>query len=241
MGKTEFLVIGSSYHLRNLPQLQLQIGTAIVKPVSTVRNLGIFFDQTMSMDKQVTELCRKLNYQIYNIARIRRYLDTETCHHIVRSLVTSRMDYGNSLLAGLTENNLNKLQRVQNKAARIIFQLKRRDHISPYLHSLHWLPVRQRINFKLLVIMYQCVHHEAPSYLCNDISFHSSTVTGTRILRSAMDATKLHIPRTSKTVGDHAFSVVGPRTWNTLPISIREAPTIHSFKKSLKSHLYPYQ
>ena len=241
MGKTEFLVIGSTCHLRQLPQLQLQIGTAIVKPVSSVRNLGIFFDHTMSMDKQVSELCRKLNYQIYNIARIRRYLEIESCHHIVRSLVTSRMDYGNSLLAGLTENNLNKLQRVQNKAARIIFRLKRRDHITPYLHSLHWLPVRQRINFKLLVIIYQCVNHDAPVYLCNDISLHSSTVTGTRILRSAMDATKLHIPRTSKTVGDHAYSVAGPRTWNTLPISIREAPTIHSFKKSLKSHLYPYQ
>ena len=194
----------------------------------------------MSMDKQVAELCRRLNYQIHNIARIRRYLDSETCHHIIRSLVTSRLDYGNSLLTGIKETHLHKLQRIQNKAARIIFGLRRREHITPYLHTLHWLPVRQRINFKLLVLIYQSVHHEAPVYLCNDICLHSSTVTNTRMLRSAMDTTRLHIPKTSTTIGDQAFYVAGPRTWNTLPISIREAPTTNTFKTLLKSYLYPY-
>ena len=109
------------------------------------------------MNNHVSHLCKTLNFQLRNISRIRKYLDIESCHHIVRSLVLSRLDYGNSLLIGTTDANQKRLQRIQNRAARLIFSLKRRDHITPYLEKLHWLPVSQRINFKMLTLMFQCL------------------------------------------------------------------------------------
>ena len=179
-----------------------------------------------------------INYQLKNIARIRKYLDEESCHHIIRSLVTSRLDYGNSLLAGMTQAQATKLQRIQNKAARLICGAKRRDHISPYLARLHWLPVQQRVNFKLLVYIYQCVNGSSPQYLTSQISLYSSQNISRHYLRSSKDVTKLHVPKTYRSVGDGAFSVMGPRLWNTLPISIREKTSLALFKKKLKTYIF---
>ena len=190
------------------------------------------------MTGQVRGLCRTLNYHLRNIARIRRYLDEDSCHHVVRSLVTSRLDYGNSLLVGCTNAQLNQLQRIQNKAARLICGAKKREHISPYLTRLHWLRVHQRINFKLFVFMYQCINNHAPPYLCNDIVLYRHHNTQSHNLRSLSDNTRLYIPKTNRSFGDNSFCVAGPRLWNALPITIREAPSLMVFKKLLKTHLF---
>jgi hypothetical protein len=238
MDKTEFLMVGSPHNLKSQAALSIQIGSTVIKPVDHVRNLGIIINNDGTMTGQVKGLCRTLNYQLRNIARIRRYLDEDSCHHIVRALVTSRLDYGNSLLVGITKTHLTQLQRIQNKAARLICGAKRREHITPYLTRLHWLTVDQRINFKLLVFMYQCVNTTAPKYLSDEIVLCSKEKTHQHALRSHADHTRLHIPKTSRSHGDKCFSVAGPRTWNTLPIAIREAPSLKVFKKLLKTHLF---
>jgi hypothetical protein len=238
MEKTEFLIIGSPHNLRSLPPLSLRVDTTVVQPVDTVRNLGVFMDSDGSMTSQVKGLCRTLNYQLRNIARIRKYLDEDSCHHIVRSLVTSRLDYGNSLLFGITSSHYNKLQRIQNKAARLICGARRREHISPYLARLHWLPVHERVNFKILVYMYQCINGSAPQYISSDIMSYNTF--STRALRSSCDHTRLYIPRTHRSIGDRAFSVAGPRIWNNLPLSIREAQSLAIFKKLVKTHLFSH-
>ena len=239
MDKTEFIIFGSPHNIRNLSTVHLQVGNISIKPTTSVRNLGVHLDSTLSMNNHVSHLCQTLNFQIRNISRIRRYLDNDSCHHIVRSLVLSRLDYGNSLLIGTTDVNFQRLQRIQNRAVRLIFGLKRRDHISPHLAELHWLPVKERVNFKLLTIMFHCFHGCAPSYLQDDIELYSSADTGHYVLRSSQDNTRLLIPRTSRHAGDHSFHVYGPRLWNTLPRDIREAPTLNSFKKLIKSYLFP--
>jgi len=238
MDKTEFLIIGSPHNLRSHPDLTLTVGTTEIKPTNSVRNLGVIMDSDSTMTSQVGGLCRTLNYQLRNIARIRKYLDEDTCHHIVRALVISRLDYGNSLLAGITNALFDKLQRIQNKAVRLICGAKRREHISPYLARLHWLPVRQRINFKLLVYMYQYLNGTLPKYLSSDIALYSTQSTSHHYLRSAVDHTKLYVPKTHRSQGDRAFSVIGPRQWNMLPLSIREAVSLNVFKKLLKTHLF---
>ena len=241
MEKTEFLVVGSEHNLRSYcPDLTLNVDTTEIKPVSSVRNLGVFMDSDGSMASQVGGLCRTLNYQLRNIARIRKYLDQDSCHHIVRSFILSRLDYGNSLLAGCTNVQYNKLQRIQNRAARLICGAKRREHISPYLARLHWLPVRQRVNFKLLVYIYQCLSGSSPSYLSSDIVLHNIQSSSHHYLRSLADQTRLHIPKTHRSAGDKAFFVFGPRLWNMLPIDIREAGSLTVFKKLLKTYLFSH-
>ena len=146
MDKTEFILFGSSHYIKLHSSDHLTVGHSSVMASSSVRNLGVHMDSTLSMNNHVSHLCKTLIFQLRNISHIRRrYLDIDSCNHIVRALVISRLDYGNSLLTGTTETNINKLQRIQNRAVRLICGLKRRDHVSPYRAELHWLPVKERI------------------------------------------------------------------------------------------------
>ena len=104
--KTEFLVITSPYNKCWLPDICLRIGEESIRPSTSVRNLGIIFDDVMSMSPQVISLTKNITFHLRNITRIRRFLDYETCNHIVRSLVLSRLDYGNVLLLELAQNTL---------------------------------------------------------------------------------------------------------------------------------------
>ena len=109
--KTEFFVAISSYNKHKMPPVHLQIGSELIAPSDNVRNLGIIFDSQMSMSPQVTGLCKTITFQLRNISRIHRFLDFDTCHHVIRSLVLSRLDYGNALFLGINKTDLYKLQR----------------------------------------------------------------------------------------------------------------------------------
>ena len=121
-----------------------------------------------------------IHHQLRIISSIRRYITTDCAHSLVRSLVLSRLDYCNSLLVGLTTTQLQKLQRIQNTAARIICMKSKRDHITPSLIFLHWLPVKYRVNFKILCLVYKCLHDQAPDYLSELLTLY----TPARCLRS---------------------------------------------------------
>ena len=129
---------------------------------------------------------------------------------------------------------LHKLQMIQNSAARLVTGTHRRDHITPVLFKLHWLPVRYRIKFKLLVLVYQAVHHLGPAYLTSLVTPYAPTCS----LRSAAHR-YLTIPRYNlERYGRRAFSVAGPSLWNNLPVTIREAGTLTTFKYTLKTHIF---
>ena len=153
----------------------------------------------------------------------------------MRALILSKLDYANALLAGCKVGDIARLQRLQNKAARIIFQLPRRHSASILLDTLHWLPVNKRIIFKVLLYVFKTVHNLAPNYLTDSITIHKPLRQG---LRSALDVNRLAIPKYNMRHSDGAFSVCGPKWWNDLPISIRSSPTVSAFKASLKTHLY---
>ena len=117
------------------------------------------------MAAHVSKAVKSANYHLRNIGRIRKYLTAESSKSAVISLVTSRFDYCNGLICGIPKELICKLQREQNNAARVITLTKKHDHITPVLKELHWLPVRKRIEFKILLLAYKCLHGTAPSYL----------------------------------------------------------------------------
>jgi len=155
---------------------------------------------------------------------------------LVHAFVSSRLDYCNSLLYGIGDGLLTKLQTVQNAAARVVTGTKKFDHITPVLRQLHWLPVCQRIIFKLAMITFKCLHGLAPSYLA-DVCIPVSSVVGKWQLRSA-NSGALVVPCTSTTIGQRDFAVAGPATWNSLPVDLQTSSLSRdTFAKKLKTSL----
>ena len=145
--KTELLLIGTKQQLAKVDIGHIKVGKVNIAPHSPVKNLGVWFDSNLSMVDHITKTCSAAFYYLYNIRRIRKYLTKECTETLIHAFISSRLDYCNSLLFGVPECHLHKLQRVQNAAARLIFQEGRFCHITPLLKSLHWLLVKNIAQF----------------------------------------------------------------------------------------------
>ena len=153
------------------------------------------------------------------------------------SLVFSKLDYCNSVLAGLPKFLIRRLQSVMNAAARLVVRARKYDRISPILQELHWLTVDRRINFKLALLVFKCLHESAPIYLRSDIT-RVSDVPARRRLRSSSSTSLLNPASRLKNAGDRSFAVTGPRIWNCLPPKVTTATTTEHFRKALKTHMF---
>ena len=151
--------------------------------------------------------------------------------------ITSRLDYCNGLLYGAPEYQIKKLQRVMNASARLVYRAPKYCHITPLLRELHWLPVRLRVDFKILLVTFKVLHGVAPSYLKDLVSVLPDSHYQ---LRHNNNGILLERPRlrTKKTMGDHPFSIAAPILWNSLPLPIRQETSIDSFKCSVKTYLF---
>ena len=231
--KTEALLTGSRDESDQA--FKLIIGHSEISFSKSVRNLGVMFDDDLSMRVHVNKVCQLAYYELRKISTIRHYLTQQVTQTLVTSLVLSRLDYGNSLLAGIPDTLLNKLQKVQNSAARLVFRCPKRTHTTPLLRALHWLPIAQRIDYKLSYMCFNVFNQTAPHALSEILTVY----TPSRSLRSSADTKMLKVPRRNKkTQGQRAFSYIGPVTWNSLPLSIRDSDTLSKFKSSLKTHLF---
>ncbi|KAL0147478.1 hypothetical protein M9458_050590 [Cirrhinus mrigala] len=153
---------------------------------------------------------------------------------LVHAFMTSRLDYCNALLGGCPASSINKLQIVQNAAARVLTRSRKYDHITPILKSLHWLPIRFRISYKIALLTYKALNGLAPAYLTSLLPRYNPS----RSLRS-QNSRLLVVPRIAKsTKGGRAFSHLAPKLWNSLPDNVRGSDTLSRFKSRLKTHLF---
>jgi len=163
--KTELIVFSSNHQAKKTQDFHLIVGDSVVNTVHSVRNLGVYLDSSLTMGKQFNAVSRACYYQIRNIGCIRQCITTDTCKTLVNSLVTSHLDYGNALHYGILKLLTARLQGVQNSAARLITRTRKREHITPVLKSLHWLPVVYIPLYKLLMYTYKALNSTAPVYL----------------------------------------------------------------------------
>jgi hypothetical protein len=194
-------------------------------------------DKYMTLTSHVNKVCRAACLAIYKISQIRRFIDRHTAERLVHAFVTSRLDANNSLLYGLPGSLIAKLQRVQNRAVRLVLGIggKRVSISELRRNELHWLPVKDRIVFKILMITYKSLNGLAPSYVKDLLMSY----TPTRSLRSSSQAL-LVVPRkvSTATYGERAFSVSAPKLWNGLPQHLRNAKSLAAFKTLLKTQLF---
>ena len=166
--KTEFLVIGTRQQLKKVSIDCVTIGAEkILVAEKPVKNLGVWLDSKLSMDAHITKTCSAAFYYLYNIRRIRRYLSKESAESLIHAFTSSRLDYCNSLFHNIPAYQLEKLWRIQSAAARLIIKESKFCHITPLVMTLHWLPVKYRIHFKILLLTFKAIYFLAPSYICD--------------------------------------------------------------------------
>ena len=234
--KTE-LMLATPKKLQNnssLPQYA-NINNSNIPFSPSVRNLGVIFDRTLSFKKHISSVCKLAYLELRRISTIRHYLSTDATKTLICAFVLSRLDYCNSLMAGIPNHLLNQLQKIQNNAARLIFKSSKHEHVSPLLHSLHWLSINQRINYKLSSLSFSVVTGTAPQYLSELLHIYTSS----RQLRSSTDTRQFRVPffRT-KSNGQRSFSYQAPTVWNDLPAAVRHSASSTTFKSALKTYLF---
>ena len=212
----------------------IQLGRNNVKFQTSVGNIGVMLDNHLSMKAHVQRTCRTCYYQL-------RSLSFTACTSLVHALITSWLDYCNSLLVGISVGLMSQLQSVW-VAARLVMRKRKFDPISNDIRDrLHWLPVKQRIDFKLGLLVYKCLHGEAPSYLAEMLEHRSDNPALHRLRNTAKRGPgKLVVPLSRlKTFGPRSFATTGPSLWNSLPTKVTdETLNISTFKNRLKTFLF---
>ena len=232
--KTEVVLFAPKQITVSMRNISVAVGNTHVSAITSVRNLGVMLDTTLSMDDQVKAVCRTAYAQLRGIGHIRRYLTTDAAKNVVNSLVTTRLDYCNSLLYGIPGRLLARLQKVQNTAARIVSRTSRYAHITPVLQELYWLPIESRLKYKVLLMAHRALHGSAPQYLADMLTIYQPG----RSLRS-QSTTRRVVPKgRTVTYGDRCFSRAAPILWNTLPSSLQNTDKISTFKAALKTYLF---
>jgi hypothetical protein len=240
--KTQFIWLGTRQQLQKIGIDSIQLGSNNVKFQTSVGNLGVTLDSHLSMKAHVQRTCRTCYYQLRQLRSVRRSLSFTACTSLVHAFITSRLDYCNSLLAGISVGLMSQLQSVVRVAARLVMRKRKFDPISNDIRDrLHWLPVKQRIDFKLGLLVYKCLHGEAPSYLAEMLEHRSDNPALHRLRNTANRGPgKLVVPRSRlKTLGPRSFATTGPSLWNSLPTEVTdETLNISTFKNRLKTFLF---
>ena len=203
--------------------------------MSVVRCLGIFIDRQLTFDHHIKTVSKSSFSSIRAIYRIRKYLSERTSTILVSAFVSSRLDYCNSLLNACTSRRLIRLQRIVNVCARLVKRLPRRSPTSETLRQLQWLPVKQRIAFKLACLVHKCVHGAAPFYLCELLSPAASSDIG--ICLRSQSALRLYEPSYRLQSFRGGFVFCAPRIWNSLSPECRRLTNFRLFKRCLKREL----
>ena len=199
-----------------------------------LKSLGITLDQNLSLDQHVTNIVKSSNFNIRALRHIRPMLDRTVANTVACSIVSAKIDYCNSLLYGASAKNIQKLQRVQNTLARVVSGVKRRDHIKPVLRDLHWLPVQQRIEYKVALITYKVLNSGQPHYLHSLMKEYKPA----RQLRSEGQRLLAKPCGLTSALASRSFTCSTETVWNSLPEVVRKTEHLQTFKKKLKHHLF---
>ena len=234
--KTELILFGSKQQLLKCKTGDIELDGHLISVSQHVKYLGGGLDSSLNFKKHIGNVTGKAMANFFRIRGIRKYLNKDACQTLLLGLCISHLDYANAILYGLPDVDINKLQRIQTMCAKLVLNRKKSDSATEALKELHWIPIRLRITFKLLMIVHRCLHGNAPKYLKNLLI---RTSAPERNLRSSIDTERLLIPRTKlKTFASRAFSVAGQTEWNKLPLRIRHLASYERFKKEVKTHLF---
>ena len=202
--------------------------TGHIRFKNCVKLLGVNLDETLSLESHVNSLTSSCYYHLRNIGKLKHRLSSDDLQTLTHSVISSKLDYCNVILFGLNLNLIQKLQKVQNAAARLIYKLPKHSSVSDVIEELHWLRVEQRCIYKILLIVYKHFSSTSPSFLSSLLEISNLE---TKMLKCTYYNTKY---------GRRAFRYTAPRLWNKLPQDLRTEESINTFKKKLKTFLFQH-
>ena len=223
--KTDLIFFGTKKKLKSFTRPQICHENDNIESSKVVKTLGVWLDPNLSMEREINQKCSSAYYHLRNIGRIKRCLDEPRRILLVQSLILSKLDYCNSVLANAPGYLIKKLQRVMNAGVRFIYNIRKREHITPYIKKAHFLPVSYRIKFKLCLLVYKAFNGLAPDYISEMLTLHTPT------LRNERDAMMLQLPKKKEKTIYYQMCI----SWNALPLIIRRASNIKCFKSELKT------
>ena len=232
--KTEAVIFGTSQRLSQVNRSQgVRVAGADVQFVKLL-GLGVTLDSTLYFDKHVINVTRSCHYHIRAFRHIRQLLTLDTVKAMAVAIVGSRLDYCNSVLYGMLQVNINRLQCMQNILAWVVSRAPWTVSSLDIYHDLHWLPVSHRVTFKLCLITWNTLHTTHPPYLSELIThYHPS-----RALDSSNTNLMARPSAITRNFASRAFSVSTPSSWNSLPANIRCLDKLSTFKCQLNSRLF---
>lgn len=235
--KTEFMWCSTPHQRRFINDDPFDFGSFQIKPVTTVKLLGVYIDGDLTMSSHINKTISSCFYQLRRLKSVRRSLPLSAAKTVVNSFIVSRIDYCNGLLTGITQRQVDRLQSVLNASAKLIHGGTRRDHVTPLLRDkLHWLKFSQRVTYKLCLLVYKALHDQAPLYIRRLVTLVSSNPHRRR-LRS-VDSMQILTPASRKKFAERGFSVAPPKAWNGLSTAVRQSSSLSSFKTQLKTELF---
>ena len=239
--KTEALVAQTRNNLStwSVDSLQLSTSGETIEPSTVVKSLGVLFDEYLTFEGHVNSVIQCCNIHLRNLRVIGSKLNFDLKKQLIHCLIFSKLDYCNGLLYGLPECTIKKLQKVQNSCVRFLFgrrTFRNWESVTPLLKKAHFLPIRQRIDYKIALTVFKCINNIAPGYITKCIKVKNQPL---HTLRTDKDYFLLTVPPVSNFKRtERSFSFCGPSVWNCLPYELRTLTDVKVFKNRLKTHLF---
>lgn len=234
--KSECMWCSSRPARRFLSVEDVRFGHCTVSPVSSVKCLGVHLDYDISFTTHVLKTAYSCFQTLRQIRSVRRSISSKLTVSLINALVLPRIDYCLSALHGIQDCKAKRLQSVLHASARLVFHSSRFDPITPLLRKLNWLPIKARIDYRLLLQVHKCLRGNAPTYLADELTPVRSLPGRSRLRSSQSHA--LSVPAVRRpTIGGRAFITAAPRAWNLLPSALQSETCTTSFKRRLKLHL----
>ena len=235
--KTQCMFAGSRGLISQIPpNTILQVDDTTIVPSSSLKNLGIYFDQYMTFETHVNKISGKIFSTILYINRIKDNFSKDARKTIIQSLVLSLMNYGIKVWGTANKTNMHQIQKLQNFAAKVALGgAPKHDHATPFLRELGWLKLKQKYMLEIGIMMYVITKMSSP-YAIYHIPLVSEISAAT-----TRQQHQLYVPRSHTCTGARSTLVAGPTLWNSIPQHIRNANTLRSFKTLLFRHLFSQQ
>ena len=233
--KTKLLYVGVPQLMRTLPATLPSatiLGTEI-KPVTVTKDLGVHIDCYLNFNEHITKTASDCMFKLTRVNRIKHLLDRSTLIYLIKAFVFCKLFYCSTVWSNTSNDNIKKLQLVQNYACRIVTGLKKYDHITEALKSLKWLNVKKKLLFNDLVMVYKCINNLTPNYLCERFKQRSEIHQ-----RDTRQKSELTLPKCRIAAGQRAFAVRGAKSFNFLPKFIRDTESLSGFKRRTFKNIF---